>query len=70
MFAEPEDRCYLVELRDDVLNITWNRPEFGNATPPDSVPAPNDVPAERKVTAPAGVPEAAVTVAVSLTDWP
>jgi 2-(1,2-epoxy-1,2-dihydrophenyl)acetyl-CoA isomerase len=38
MFAEPEDRCYLVELRDDVLNITWNRPEFGNATPPDSVP--------------------------------
>jgi 2-(1,2-epoxy-1,2-dihydrophenyl)acetyl-CoA isomerase len=38
MFETPDDKSYLVELVDGVLRLTFNRPEFGNATPTQSVP--------------------------------
>jgi 2-(1,2-epoxy-1,2-dihydrophenyl)acetyl-CoA isomerase len=38
MFTTPEDQAYLVEFSAGVLRVTFNRPEFGNATPSTAVP--------------------------------
>jgi 2-(1,2-epoxy-1,2-dihydrophenyl)acetyl-CoA isomerase len=38
MFKAPEDNSFLVELDAGVLQLTFNRPEAGNAIPHSSVP--------------------------------
>jgi 2-(1,2-epoxy-1,2-dihydrophenyl)acetyl-CoA isomerase len=38
MIETPDDRCYLVDLADGVLRLTFNRPEFGNALPSAATP--------------------------------
>ncbi|WP_340316233.1 enoyl-CoA hydratase/isomerase family protein [Rhizorhabdus argentea] len=38
MFVSAEDRSYLVEVDRGVLRLSLNRPEFGNAMPPSTVP--------------------------------
>jgi 2-(1,2-epoxy-1,2-dihydrophenyl)acetyl-CoA isomerase len=39
MFESPDDENFLVALSGGVLRLTFNRPEFGNAVPAQSVPA-------------------------------
>lgn len=43
MLKTPEDRSFLVELTDNVLRLSFNRPEFGNAIPSQNVPVLTDV---------------------------
>lgn len=38
MIQSAEDGCYLVEHVDGVLRLSFNRPEYGNATPQHAVP--------------------------------
>jgi 2-(1,2-epoxy-1,2-dihydrophenyl)acetyl-CoA isomerase len=38
MLKTPDDRSFLVELSDNVLRLSFNRPEFGNAVPSHNVP--------------------------------
>lgn len=39
MIRAPEDGSYLVELKEGVLRLSFNRPQFGNAIPKTAVPS-------------------------------
>lgn len=43
MVKSAEDGSYLVEVREGVLRLSFNRPEFGNAIPQAMVPALTDL---------------------------